>query len=81
MKRLAVFVVPHHFVVVARVHFDGARVPVLNLASNVVAPLEDQEALSGWRELVYERPAASASADDDDVVVGIARHGVLSSRS
>ena len=81
VKRLALFVVPHLFGVVARIDVDRARVPVLLLARNVTAPLENQDALPGRRKLVRERPAAGAGSDDDDVVVCLARHDVLSNRS
>jgi hypothetical protein len=44
-------------------------VPVLGLAWQVTAALEQQDALAGGGEAVRERPAARAGADDDDVVV------------
>ena len=48
--------------------------PVLDLARDVVAALEQQDALAGRRQLVGERAAAGAAADDDDVVVRIGCH-------
>jgi len=37
------------------------------LARQVAAALQQQDALAGWRQLVRERAAAGARADDDDV--------------
>ena len=48
---------------------DLARVPVLRLAREVAAALQQQDALAGRGEPVRERAAAGAGADDDDVVV------------
>src|SRR4029077_15975938 len=44
------------------------RIPVLHLALEPVAALEDQDALSRRRELPGESATARAAADDDDVV-------------
>ena len=42
MERLAVLVVPHVFGVIFRLDVDGARAPVVLLAPDVVAPLEQE---------------------------------------
>ena len=44
-------------------------VPVLGLARQVAAALEQQDALAGGGEAMCERAAARPRADDDDVVV------------
>jgi hypothetical protein len=53
---------------------DGRRVPVVTLAGEVAAPLEEQDALARGRQLPRESPPAGAAADDDDVVVLGCRH-------
>ena len=45
MERLAVLVVPHFFGVIFRLDVDGARAPVVLLAPDVVAPLEQENPL------------------------------------
>ena len=49
----------------------SARLPVLRLARQPVAALEQQDALAGRRQVAGERAAAGAGADDDHVVVSI----------
>ena len=53
---------------VARIDEDGAAVPILLLAPQVVATFEQQDALAGLRQSPGHRGAAGAGADDDDVV-------------
>jgi hypothetical protein len=65
----AVLVVPALGRDVALLAEDLLRVPVLGLARQVAAALEEQDALSGRGKPVGERAAAAARADDDDVVV------------
>src|SRR5439155_2124506 len=76
VELLAIAVVPVLLDVVAVLDLDGARVPVLLLARDVAAPLEEEDALARGREAIGERPAPRAGADDDHVVV-IVRHGPL----
>jgi len=45
------------------------RQPVLRLARQPIAALEQQDALPGRGEVTCERASAGAGADDDDVVV------------
>src|SRR5207249_7047025 len=71
----AVPVAPGLLDVVAALGDDRVRVPVLLLARDVVAPLEEQDALAGRREAISEGPAPRARADDDDVVA-VVRHGL-----
>src|SRR5438034_11413941 len=62
------FLVPPLFLrAVAALEHDGLGVPVLFLAGNVVAALEQPDALAGAREPVAQRAAARAGADADDV--------------
>ena len=54
---------------VAVVDEDVVRLPVLRLARQPVAALQQQHALAGRREVADERAAPGAAADHDDVVV------------
>ena len=67
LERPAVSVVPGLGRYVAVLHEHGRRIPVLRLALEPVAALENQDALSRGRELSGKRAAARAAADDDDV--------------
>src|SRR5439155_22335538 len=69
MEGFAVLVVPGFFRVVLRVEIYGPRAPVIFLARHIVAALEQQDFLAGWRELVSQSAAARAGSDNDYVVV------------
>src|SRR5262245_58930558 len=69
MERLAVLVLPDLLRVVLGLDVHGARAPVVLLAPDVVAPFEQEDAFSGWRDVIGERSAAGARADDDHVVM------------
>src|SRR5262245_47900000 len=69
LEWLAVGVVPHIRRDVAVVDEDGLRVPVQSFTLQPVAALENQNSLSGRREMARQRAASRAAADDDDVVV------------
>src|SRR5215470_7138331 len=68
MEVLAVFVEPGFLGVVVGVDVYNLGVPVCLLARNVVAPLEDQDSLSRWSQVIGERSAACAGSDNDYVV-------------
>ena len=68
LELLAVAVDPGVRRDVAAVHEHGLVRPVLRLACQPVAALEQQDALAGRGEAVRERAPAGAAADDDDVV-------------
>ena len=68
-ERGAVLVDPLLTREVALLDEDLLGVPVLGLARQVAAPLEEQDALAGRREAMRERSAARSRADDDHVVV------------
>src|SRR5262249_48754716 len=51
------------------------RIPVVSLAREVAAPLEQQDALAGRGQLPRQRAPARARPDDDDVVVLGFGHG------
>src|SRR5207245_7682044 len=70
MKRLAVLVPPDFLRVVLGLHVDRTRAPVVLLSTDVVAALDQQDLLAGGREMVGERSAARAGADDNHVVMG-----------
>src|SRR5215467_4165006 len=74
VELLPVLVDPLLVSLVARAGDHLAAVPVLGLAANVIAALEDQDAEARRGEAVGERAAACAAADDDHVVVVV--HGV-----
>ena len=68
LERLARPVVPGVLRDVAVVDEHVRRAPVLRLARQPVAALQQQDALAGGSEAVHERAAAGAAADHDDVV-------------
>src|SRR5438477_9534983 len=70
---LAVLVEPGLLGVVVAVHVDDLGVPVRFLAGNIVAALENQDPLSGRRQVVGER-SATRTGPDDDYVVAIVGH-------
>src|SRR4029453_8414769 len=68
LERLVLLVVPRvrRDVAVLDEHVPGE--PVLNLAREPVAALEQQDALAGRREMPRKRSAAGTGTDDHDVV-------------
>ena len=78
LERLAVLVVPRVGRDVAALDEDGLRLPVLLLAGQEAAPLEQQDPLARRGQGVGQRPPARTCSDDDDVVV--LGHRMASSR-
>ena len=70
-------VLPDLLRLVPAVHVHCPGVPVLLLTADVVAPLEQQDALPGRRESVHQRAPASPGPDHDQVVC--VRHAPSSS--
>src|SRR5262249_39744555 len=68
LERLALRVVPGIRGDVAVLDEDAVAEPVLRLARQPVAPLEQEDLLARRREVTRGRAAAGAGADDDDVV-------------
>src|SRR6266851_5935900 len=68
MERFSLLVVPGLACLVALAGEDRFGAPVFRLPRQVVATLQDQNALPRWGEPVGEGAAAGAAADDDDVV-------------
>src|SRR3954447_10303078 len=68
-ERSAVLVIPALGGVVSLAAEDLPGVPVLALAREVAAALEQQDALARWRKTMGQRPAAGTGPDDDHVVV------------
>src|SRR4051812_20445403 len=68
LEGVALLVVPGVGRDVAVVDEDALREPVLRLAWQPVAALEQQDPLARRREMARERTPARAGADDDDVV-------------
>ena len=75
-ERLALVVVPGVLGDVAVLDEDLVGVPVLDLARQPVAALEEEDPEARRGEVPGERPAAGAAADDDDVVVVVAHDPV-----
>ena len=69
LERRAGAVLPRIGRDVAVLDEDLAGGPVLRLARQPIASLEQQDALAGRREVRGQCPTARAGADDDDVVV------------
>ena len=69
LERLALYVVPRVGRDVPVVHEDVLREPVLRLARQPVAALEQEDALPRGGKVPGKRAAACTGADDDDVVV------------
>jgi hypothetical protein len=51
------------------VHEHGERIPILPLARQIIAALEQQDALAGGSEAMRERAATGATANDDEIVM------------
>ena len=77
MQRLAVLVLPHlgGVVAVLQEHLRGA--PVLLLARQESAALQDQDALAGLGQTMRDGAATRAGSDDDEVVVGGVHAGLI----
>ena len=75
LERLALLVVPGVGRDVAVVHEHVLGRPVLRLARQPVAALEQEDPLARGGEVPRERAAARAGADDDDVVASMRPHG------
>src|SRR6266849_5122818 len=71
MKLLAVLVEPDLPGVVLGVDIHGLRAPVVLLARDVVAALQDEDPLSGGRQMMCQRSSAGSGADDDHIVVAV----------
>src|SRR5262249_39045236 len=67
MERLALRRPPYLLGAVLALEVDRPRAPVVLLAGDVVAPLEEQDALAGRRQAVGRCAPAGAGADDDHV--------------
>src|SRR5499427_8975082 len=76
MESPAVLAVPGLLRLVFRLHEDGGRVPVVPLAWQEIAALEQQDAPAGRREPMGERAAPGTGADNDHVIT-LARHRQL----
>jgi hypothetical protein len=69
LEGAAVLVVPELAGKVAVVDKDLTAIPVLWLARQVAATLQQQDPLARRRQLVRQRATAGAGTNDDDVVV------------
>ena len=74
MELFAVLVVPHLFGLVLSFKIDGAGIPVVFLPWNIATPLQEQNLFSGRRQLMGQRAAASAGADNDHIEMVLRGH-------
>src|SRR5207253_10712454 len=74
---LAVVIAPFLLGLVAAFNINHVRIPIRFFARHVIAALEQQDLLAGGRELVCQRPAAGAGANNDHVVVCVGSHMFL----
>ena len=77
LKRLAVLVTPNIAGDIAVLDKDLFGAPVLGFPFHPVAALEQQDPLARRSQVPYQRAAAGAAADDDDVIGTIA-HKIVS---
>jgi len=68
LERVRVSVVPRLGRDVAAVDEHVLSAPVVRLARQPVAALEQQDALPRWRQTVYQRATAGTAADHDHIV-------------
>ena len=68
-ERAALLVGPAAAVAIAVLDPHLGRVPILLLPAQVVAPLEDEDALAGGRQRVGQGAAAGPGPDDDEIEV------------
>jgi hypothetical protein len=69
MERATVPVVPGFLRLVFRVHEDRERIPILAFPRQIIAALEEEDALAGGSEPMRERAPARAAANDDEIVM------------
>src|SRR6516165_12102745 len=74
MKRLSVLAAPFFLRLIFAVDVYGPRIPVGFFAANVVAALENQNALSCRGQGIGKGATACAGSDDDHVIVAIRGH-------
>src|SRR5258708_40290834 len=78
LKGLAVLVLPDVSGDVAILDNHLFGTPILGLSRQPVAAFEQQDVLSQGSQMIGQRPAAGAAADDDDVIVSVAHESSLS---
>ena len=76
-RREAISVAPDFLRLILAFGIDGFGIPVVLLTLNVIAALQQQDALSGWRQFVSQCAASRTRADNDNIVVAPVRHGFL----
>src|SRR5579872_5197974 len=74
MQILPVAVAPNLFGLVLALDVDRARAPVIFLARNVVAALQQEDPLPGRSEFAGKCPTAGAGPDDNHVVMILVAH-------
>ena len=70
-------VAPDFLRVVSGVDIDGLRIPIVFLASDIIAAFENQNPLSRWSQVVGQRPSTRSRPDDDQVVLIVVTHNHL----
>ena len=66
-RREAISVAPDFLRLILAFGIDGFGIPVVLLTLNVIAALQQQDALSGWRQFVSQCAASRTRADNDNV--------------
>ncbi len=81
MKFFAVLVVPGFMSFVLRLGKDSASIPVVFLARQIAASLQDQNPLTGRRQGVGQSAAPGTGTNNDHVVVVFLGYGISSPSS
>src|ERR1700685_323518 len=76
MKAFAVGAVPGLWCLIARIHKYGLAVPILAFARQVAAALQQEDALSRFRQPPRHGAAARAGTNNDDIVMVAACQGL-----
>src|SRR5438552_14638414 len=77
MQVTALNVAPDFLCVVSGVDIDGLRIPIVFLASDIIAAFENQNPLSRRSQVVGQRPSTRSRPDDDQVVLIVVAHNHL----
>src|SRR5438309_11359849 len=69
MQVTALNIAPDFLCVIFGVDIDGLRIPIVFLASDIIAAFQNQNPLSRWSQLVGQRASTRSRPDDDHVVL------------
>src|SRR5437867_12368211 len=77
MQVTALNIAPDFLCVVSGIDIDGLRIPIVFLASDIIAAFQNQNPLSRLSQVVGERASTRSRPDDDHVVLIVAAHNHL----